>query len=317
MNENHDLHVVLGTAAAGQAVIRALAARGKRVRAVSRSGKAVLPREVESVAADLSDRDEARRACAGATVVYTCTGAPYSYRAWADLLPRMMDAAIEGAATAGARLVYADNLYMYGKVSGPITEELPDAPASRKGEVRAKVAQMLLGAHAAGKVRATIGRASDFFGPHALSSVVGERTFRAILTGKQANWIGDLDVPHSLTFIDNFGQGLITLGERDEALGSVWHIPTAEALTGRQFLELVFAELGAPPRIGVIKRPLMQLAGLFVPFVRETTEMLYQFEGPHLLDGSKYIKTFGHNPATPHPEAIRRTLAWYHEYLKG
>lgn len=101
---------------------------------------------------------------------------------------------IEGAAGAGAKLVFADETWMYGKVDGPMTEDLPYRPISNEGVLRAWLAEMLLHAHARGKVRATIGRASELYGP-AVRSVLGEILFGAALKGKKAHWIGDLDVP--------------------------------------------------------------------------------------------------------------------------
>lgn len=286
---------------------------GKQVRAVNRRRRSDLPANVESVAGDITDHAQARTVCAGATTLYVAAGAPYSAKVWQEQLPRMMSGAIEAAATTGAKLVYVDNVYAYGKVDGPMTEALPYAPSSKKGAVRAQVAEMLLGAYARGKVRATIGRASDFFGPHALDSVLGANFFRAVLAGKPGRWLGNPDLPHSLTFLPDLGRGLVTLGTREEALGQIWHIPCAEPLTGRQTLELVFAALNQPVRISLVSRPMMRLGALFVPLVREALEMFYQYEAPHILDGSKFVGTFGYSPATPHAEAISQTVAWYRE----
>jgi hypothetical protein len=120
--------------------------------------------------------------------------------------------------------------------------------------------------------------------------------------------VGRLDVPHSLTFTEDFARVLATLGERDEALGSVWHAPDAGALTGRAFAERVFAAAGKTARVGTFGRGMVRLAGLFSPFMREFVEMMYQFENPFVLDGGRFTRTFG-MAATPHDEAIRRTVS--------
>jgi hypothetical protein len=68
-----------------------------------------------------------------------------------------MHAVIEGAA-AGARLVFGDNLYAYGPVDGPRTEDLPYQARGPNGRVRARIAETLMRAHGSGRIRATIGR---------------------------------------------------------------------------------------------------------------------------------------------------------------
>lgn len=224
----------------------------------------------------------------------------------------MLNGIIEGAAAAGARLVSAENLYMYGPVSGPLTEELPYAATGPKGRTRAQMATTLLDAHRSGKVRATIGRASDFFGPYVLESAVGERVLGSALTGKAADVMGNPDVLHTYTFIEDFARGLVTLGERDEALGKAWHIPSAETLTTRQFVELVYREAGTTPKLRVASRFLIGAMGLFNPMVRELKEMFYEFDAPFVVDHSRYERAFG-SRTTPHEEAIRKTLEWYRQ----
>jgi nucleoside-diphosphate-sugar epimerase len=310
------LHVVIGASGSiGNAVVRTLAAQGKRVRAVNRSGRAELPAGVELVKGNAADPASMRDVCRGAAVVYNCANVLYTD--WAEKFPPIMDGVIAGAAAAGAKLVFADNLYMYGKVTGLITEDLPYAATTRKGRVRARLADTLMAAHRAGVVRAAIGRASDFYGPGAVNSAAGDLTMRPLLEGKKAMWAGSLDVLHTLTYVDDFARGLITLGERDQALGQVWHIPGAAPLTGRQFLSLAFEVAGLPPKIGAYARPIMTAVSLFSPMVREVVEMLYQFEAPFVVDGSKFARTFGFSPATSHREALQHTLAWFRAHPKS
>jgi nucleoside-diphosphate-sugar epimerase len=308
----NELHVILGTGQMGMAVMRELCARGRRVRMVNRSGKANVLPDVEVTQADVTDPGAARLAGQGASVIYNCLNAPYTD--WPQKLPAMMRGAIECAVASGAKLVCADNLYMYGKVSGALTENLPYAATTRKGRVRAEIAAMPLEAHASGQVRATIGRASDFYGPGVLDSTAGERIFAHALAGKPADVLGDPDMPHTYTFIDDFATGLVTLGERDEALGRVWHIPSAPTLTTRQFVELVYKEIGAAPKLRVASRWLISALGLFTPIMRELKEMLYEFEEPFVVDHSRFEQAFGAH-VTPHAEAIRQTVAWYRRHM--
>ena len=140
-----------------------------------------------------------------------------------------------GGRAAGAKLVMADNLYVYAPTSQPLTEDLPWAPVTRKGAVRRAMDETLMAAHASGRVRVVLGRASDYYGPRGVNSSHGERFFGRLLAGKAVEWLGPLNMPHALSYLGDFARGLATLGERDEALGQSWHIPAAEALTGRQF----------------------------------------------------------------------------------
>jgi nucleoside-diphosphate-sugar epimerase len=306
----HDFHVVLGASGGvGNAVARELVAQGKRVRGVTRSGKADVPDGVELVAADISNLDQARAVCRDATVAYFCANPAYDR--WPQEFPPLLEGAIAGASAAGAILIAAANLYVYAPTTQPLSEELPWEPATRKGKVRAAMDERLLAAHRSGEVRAAIGRASDFFGPGALnSSVLGERFFDALLAGKAIQWVGRLDVIHTHSYIGDFGRGLVTLGTRDESLGQSWHIPAAEPLTGHEFLKLVFAEAGIQGKTTRITPTMLRLVSLFNPLAREVLEMAYEFEQPFIMDGAKYTRAFGGTP-TPHQEAMRQTVVWF------
>jgi nucleoside-diphosphate-sugar epimerase len=220
---------------------------------------------------------------------------------------------LEGAASAGAKLIAMENLYMYGPTDGrPLTEDLPHAPNTRKGTVRARMSKVLMKAHKSGKVRVAIGRASDYFGPRVRVSAAGEQVFRRAVEGKSAQVAGDPDQPHTYTYVPDIGKGLVILGEREEALGQAWHLPSPETLTTRQFVEMIFEEVGKPARIQAAPKMLLRAMGLFNPGIRETIEMLYEFEEPFVVDHSKFEEAFGEQ-ATPLRESIQRSVQWYRE----
>jgi nucleoside-diphosphate-sugar epimerase len=220
---------------------------------------------------------------------------------------------LEGAASAGAKLIAMENLYMYGPTDGrPITEDLPYAATTRKGTVRASMSKELMEAHKSGRVRVAIGRASDFFGPRALTSAAGEQVFGRAVDGKSAQVAGDPDQPHTYTYAPDIGKGLVILGEREEALGRAWHLPSPETVTTREFVEMIFEEVGKPARIQAAPKIMLRALGLFNPGIREMIEMLYEFEEPFVVDDSDFTQTFGDH-ATPLREAIQRTVRWYRE----
>lgn len=308
---SNERHVIFGTGPLGQAVARDLIRRGRIIKMVNRTGErpADLPAAVEVRAADLYSADQVRELTRGAAVVYQC--AQPGYTEWVRQWPLLMQSVLAGLSGAGAKLILGDNLYMYGDTGGqPIHEGLPNAAHTRKGRVRGEVAELALAAHRAGALRVAIGRGSDFYGPGVRDSLAGERVIVPALAGRAAQLAGDIDLPHSLTYIEDFGKALAILGERDEALGRAWHVPNPPALTQREWATLVFEAAGHKPKFSVMGRTLMTIGGLFIPEARELVEMMYEFEKPYLVDSGQFVRAFG-DYSTPHREAVRVTVAWY------
>ncbi len=308
---NSELHVIFGTGPLGQAVMRELLTRNVRIRMINRSGKATVPESVEVIGADAYDSQNTCAVTQGATVVYQC--AQPAYTQWQTLFPKLQSSIVQGVAAGSAKLIVGDNLYMYGSVKGLLREDLPNAAKTRKGRTRAQMAEALIEAHQQGIVRVAIARGSDFYGPGVLDSVMGDRVFPAILAGKTASAVGNLNLPHTYTFIDDFGKALVILGEQEEALGQIWHVPNAETITTRELLTLAFKEAGHLPKMSGMGKFMMRLGGIFIPGARETVEMMYEFEQPFVVDHSKYVQAFG-NHATPIDKGIRRTLEWYRHH---
>lgn len=308
MSDVHELHVIFGTGPLGQSVMRALLARGKQVRMVNRSGKAAVAASVEVSGGNAYDPVFTWAVTRGAAVVYQC--AQPRYTEWATRFPPLQAAILQGAAQNNARMVIGDNLYMYGEVDGPIHEGLPNAARTRKGNVRARMAEAALQMHAEGSLRVAIGRGSDFYGPGVLGSVVGERIFANIVAGKAVQGFGNINLPHTYTFIDDFGEALAVLGEHDEAFGQVWHVPNAETLSSRQFFRLAYGLAGQSARISSMGRLMLAIGGLFIPEAREMVEMTYEFEKPYVVDSGKFIHTFG-DCSTSLRAALAKTLDWY------
>jgi nucleoside-diphosphate-sugar epimerase len=241
--------------------------------------------------------------------VYHC--AQPAYTRWPQEFPAMTRGIAEAAAEAGTKLVFADNLYMYGPVDGPMTEQTPPAAQTKKGKVRAAMAAELLAAHTDGSLRVVIGRSSDYYGPGGLVSALGERFFKAVLAGKRTQWFADLDQPHSLSYLPDIARAFVVLGERAEADGGVWHTPAAPALTGRQYVELAARVAGTPAKPAVLGMGTVRTLGLFMPVLRELPELMYQYDRPFVMDAGKFAAAFGSCTATPHEEALGTTMAWF------
>lgn len=304
-----ELHVVFGTGPLGKWTARELVKLGKTVRMINRSGKADrLPVGVEVVASDAYDVTKNIEVTQGAASIYQCAQ-PHYYE-WADKFPPLQRAILEAAAKNGAKLVVGDNLYMYGHFTGSLREDFPIQPNTKKGKVRAAMAQEVLDAHAAGKVRAAIGRASSFFGPEVFE--ITKFIFRPALEGKSVNLLGRTDQPHTLSYIADFGRLLATLGTRDEALGQVWFTPSPVAVTQRELINLMEAELGHPVKFMVAGKTIVSLIGLFNKDMAETVEIMYEWTGPFVMDSSKTEKAFGWQ-GTPLKQALKETLDWCKE----
>jgi nucleoside-diphosphate-sugar epimerase len=309
---NNELHVIFGTGPVGQWTMRALVEMGQRVRMVNRSGKADVPAGVEVVKADAYDLSSGKAAAQGATVVYQC--AQPEYHEWAEKFPPLQTNILEAAASVGAKLIICDNLYMYGDPQGKsITEDMPYRAHTRKGKVRQAMAEAALAAHRAGKLRVAIGRASDFFGP--FDMVQGEQLFIPALTGKPANLLGKPNLPHSFTYVKDFGKALAILGTRDEALGQVWIAPTASPVTQNDLVRVVESEIGQPVKARAAGALLLSFVSLFNKSAGEIVEMLYEFEKPFTVDSSRFERTFGMKP-TPTADAVRETVAWFQAFVR-
>jgi nucleoside-diphosphate-sugar epimerase len=297
-------HVVLGAGPVGRAVVAALVARGIEPAVVTRSGASV-PGAV-SRRADLGDPAQAAAAVAGAEVVFQCAQPPY--HRWPEEFPALQARAMDAATAVGALLVVAENLYGYGPVSGPITEDLPLTATTRKGAVRAQLWRDLEAAHTSGRLRVVGARASDFFGPGVDASAVGGRFFAPLAKGKAVPVIGDPDRRHTYTYVLDFGEAMVRLSETSATWGRPWHVPNSPTVTTRAFAERAAALAGHPLKLRRMPRWQLRLVGTVVPPVKEMVEMLYEFTDDWVVDHSAYAAALGDH-ATPLDEALAATVA--------
>jgi len=289
----------------GNELAAILAERNTPFRLVGRNPRPVGRAEV--FAADLSDLAQTVAAVSGATVVCLLVGLKYDLATWKELWPRIMANTIEACKQTQAKLLFFDNVYMYGRVEGPMTEQTPYAPCSKKGAVRAQIATALMEEVKAGNLVAMIARSADFYGPGTGNSIPNALVFEPFAKGATASWLVNATVPHSLTFTPDAGRGLAMLAARETAWNHVWHLPTSPAPpTGKEFIEMAAAEFGVRPKYRVLSKPMLRAAGLFDPRIRESYEMLYQSDSPYLFDASKFATEFGF-AGTPYSEGIRIT----------
>jgi nucleoside-diphosphate-sugar epimerase len=304
-------HVVFGTGQVGSHLVTGLVHTGHDVVAISRSGGRRFA-GATTVAGDATDTTFTTEACHGADVVYFCLDAP-DYHRWPEQFPPLQHGVLAGAAAAGARLVVLENLYGYGDVHGRVLhEELPLGATSAKGRTRVSMTNELLDAHQRGLVDVAIGRASDYFGPGATHSALGELVFDTAHRGATAQVMGDPDRPHTYSYTPDVAAGLITLGRDPRASGGVWHLPVADTWTTRQIIHHVYEIAGHRPKLFAAGRTSLRLYGLLKPEMREYLHTIYQFTGDWTVSDERFRSTFG-DQSTPLPEALANTLAWYQD----
>jgi nucleoside-diphosphate-sugar epimerase len=240
--------------------------------------------------------------------VYHCVQPRYTR--WAEEFAALNATIVAAVTGAGAKLVVADNLYMYGPIRGPISESSPQEPQSKKGRLRKQLAASLLSAAENHGLRVAIGRASDYFGPRGAHSVAGLLVTGA-LARKTVRWPANADLSHTFSYLPDVARGLGVLGERDEANGTAWVLPAAPPITARAFVGLIGQACGETTKLSVTSKVAMRAAGLRIPEAREVPDIWYQFAAPFVVDGSAFDAAFGPLQITPLTEAVQHTVAWY------
>lgn len=320
---------IFGTGPLGLWTASQLISQGKTVTLVNQSGKVppylplnlrkghALHRNLRIRAGNGCNADQVYQLSNKSQVVFHCAMPPYTQ--WPSMFPALTVGIMDGVARTQAKLIYADNLYMYGNTNGQVmTEESPLRYSGyemvkgkpQKGKIRALMANTLLQAHQEGKLAVAIGRASDFFGPGVVNSAIGKTFFEPIIKGRAANVLGDPAQLHTLTYIKDFANALVTLSEQDQSLGQIWHVPSAPTISIKEFSKLVSAELGHPVKTRSSGKFIISLLGLFNPMIRELKETMYAWDHSYIVSHQKFDRAFGAS-VTPHSHAIQETLEWY------
>jgi nucleoside-diphosphate-sugar epimerase len=292
------MHIILGAGGpVSNALTKELLQKGEKVRLVSRRPVTEFP-GAGWMQADLKNGAAVRQVVDGASVIYLCAGLQYDKKVWAAEWPPVMQNFIDAGKATGARLIFFDNVYMYGPVDGAMTEDTPYRPASVKGEVRARIAEQLMSEARAGNVKASIARATDFYGSHSFNSFADSLVLVKYAGKKKASWLGDPSRKHSFTYVPDAGKALYTLGQHPGSDNQVWHVPSAPAITGKEFLEQAARAFGVPPKYGTINKFMLLMAGLFSKPIRESMELFYQYDRDYIFDSSKFETTFSTKPTS-------------------
>lgn len=276
----------------GRELSRLLPQYTNTIRQVGRNPRKVNASD-ETVTADLLDAEAVAKAVQGCDVAYLVAGLKYDTKVWQEQWPKVMRHTIDACKRHGTKLVFFDNVYAYGKVDGPMTEDTPYAPCSKKGEVRARIATTLMDEVKRGELQAMIVRAADFYGPGAKLSLTHSTVTERLKAGKTPQWVGNAKAVHTFTYTPDAGRSVAVLGNTASAYGQVWHALTSkEAMSGEAYVRLACELAGKPYGIQVAPRWMLGIMGLFVPVLRENMEMMYQFEHDYRFDSSKVERAF-------------------------
>jgi len=283
----------------GIELAKALPAYTSDIRLVSRNPKKVNDTD-QLMVGDLTKADDVMKAVEGSEIVYLTAGLPYNQKVWKNTWPKVMDNVLKACKAHKSKLVFFDNIYLYDPDHiSHMTEETPIKPPSKKGKVRAQIANMLMDEVANENLTALIARSADFYGPNNNSSILIETVYKNLQKEKSANWFCSPNFKHSFTYTPDAGQATALLGNTPDAYGQVWHLPTnANIMTGREWVRTFAKEMEVQPRLKVVSKFMTRILGLFIPILRESHEMLYQYDRDYFFDSSKFEKRFDWTPTT-------------------
>lgn len=292
----------------GKEIANTLSQFTNRIRLVSRNPKMV--RESDEIfPANLLDSESIIKAVNGSEIVFLTAGLTYNIKTWRNEWPVLMRNVINACKQSEAKLVFFDNVYLYGRVKGWMTENTQVNPVSRKGEVRAGLVKMIWDEVEKGNLKALIARSADFYGPNTPLSFVDAMVFQRLRKGKKAQWFMNDKVKHSFTYTPDAGKATALLGNTDSAYNQTWHLPTDKnALTGKEFIEKAAIEFGTDPKYMLLREWMVKVAGLFNGNIKESVEMLYQNDSEYLFDSSKFNNTFSNFKTTTYDEGINETV---------
>ncbi|HTU71870.1 MAG TPA: NAD-dependent epimerase/dehydratase family protein [Candidatus Baltobacteraceae bacterium] len=300
------------TGASGTVIAQALDAAGLPYRVVGRDRPSLEAQfgngHAEIATWNPEDPASVQAAAAGIDTIVYLVGVPYNHF---ELHPRLMQSTLDGAIAAGVRrMLLLGTVYALGRPqTRPVDESHPRDPHTFKGKMRMAQEDLVLRAHAAGRIAGTVLRVPDFFGPALTRSLVYD-VFPAALQNRRATVIGPIDTPHQFVYVPDLGPLVVALAREDRAYGRAWHFAGSGTITTRAFARMVFETAGrGEPKLMVANKTMLRVLGLFDPIMRELVEMNYLQSDPVILDDRALRELLPGLRATPYPEAIAQTLA--------
>ncbi|MES2060636.1 MAG: NAD-dependent epimerase/dehydratase family protein [Bacteroidota bacterium] len=299
------MHTILGAGGpVANALTTELVKNNVPVRLVSRRPVDMEGSNITWRKADLLNYSQVQEAAQGATVIYLCAGLVYDAKIWQEQWPIIISNVINVTKENNARLIFFDNVYMYGLIDGPMKEDTPYHPSSEKGKVRAAIANTIMAEVKAGTLNATIARAPDFYGTTSTNAFLDMMVLAKYAQKQPAQWMGDPNKLHNFIYIPDCGRAMYLLGQHPESDKQIWHLPTAPVMTGHQFLELAARIYGIKPKFMRVRKFMLRILGLFNKLIAGTVEMYYQTDHDYIFNSDKFEKAFNFKPIS-YEEGIR------------
>lgn len=278
------------------------------IRLVSRHPKKVNDTD-EAIAADLLHTEQTTDAIRGSAIVYLAAGLEYNKKIWKEQWPVIMQNVITACKQHNAKLVFFDNIYMYGRVAGVMTEETPYAATSQKGIIRAEIAKMVINEIANGSLTAMICRAPEFYGPRNTLSGVNIMVFDNIKKGKKAQWLVSDTTKRTFIYTPDAAKATALLANSPDTWNQTWHLPCDNRYpTGKEFMQMVSAAAGKEIKYTVLSKFMIRMAGLFVGYIKEIVELLYQYDQDYIFNSDKFKKVFPAFRVTSYEEGIKEIM---------
>ncbi|MFZ1991090.1 MAG: NAD-dependent epimerase/dehydratase family protein [Alphaproteobacteria bacterium] len=289
--------VVIGYGAVGRATVERLTAEGRPVLVAQRNAPASLPNGVPFERCNILDAGSVGAIFRKGAQVVVAIGFAYRGAVWRDVWPRAMRNIVDAAAETKARVVFVDNLYMYGPQAAPLREDMPLTSYGVKPKVRADITRIWLEAARTRGIKFAALRAPDFYGPGVRLSHLGDVGFAALAKGRSARLIAPPDTPHDFAYVPDIARAALSLLDaEDDAFGRAWHVPCASTKTPREILALGAQALGVRLKISALPLAILPALGLVVPFAREMSEMRFQWSWPYKVDWSRFGARFWSDP---------------------
>jgi len=304
---------IFGAAGAiGRSIAAALRAQGTPYRVVGRSRQGLESSFgddplAEIVTWDPDDPASVRAAARGIETLFYTVGVNY----WQfELHPQLMQKTIDGAVAEGvAHVVLIGTVYPYGRPqSERVREDHRREPHTFKGRMRLAQEELLLAADRAGRIKATVLRLPDFYGPGVDKSFL-HSAFVAAVQGGTANLIGPIDRLHEFVFVPDVGPVAVKLAQTPDAYGRVWHFAGAGVTSQQAIVREIERQTGRPVKRRIAGKAMLRLMGLFTPMLREMVEMHYLLTEPVLMDDSALERLVGPLKKTSYEEGIQQTLS--------
>ncbi len=310
---NKPIAVVLGaTGGVGHWLVRELVAQGFHVRATSRSEERLYEQfgdlDIEFCTGNPTQVSFIKKVSNHADVVFHAIGLPFPQ--WDEVQIPLMKAILTGITGRAKRLVLVHPVYAYGfPISTLVTEEHPTSPATKKGQIRKQMEQMLMDAHYKNEVEGVIARLPDFYGPYAQNSYLNF-IFRSMMRKKRAFWLGPLEIEREYVFVPDAAKALVPLATKEGVAGEAWNIPGGGGITGKEVIQIASKHLNVSPKVTQVHKWMLRLLGIVDSTMREIVELYYLYDRPFFLSGEKYEQQVGKLPRTPYSTGIFEMIQW-------